>query len=759
MLRCALISCGVLLPACSLHVEPIECKSDAVCGPGARCVEHVCVDAPIPACVTTLSAGANHTCAVLKDGSSWCWGRNDVGQLGDGLVMDHPTPVKTFVQAMSGVVSVGGGRGHTCVVGGAGRVWCWGANGSSQAGTLPGSPVNGIDGGASAVVAGDTHSCALVSGGVMCWGDNTRGQLGIGKERGGSTAIAVSVTDIPGQVTKLATRNNTNCAISSVGGATPRLWCWGEVAWLVSTDPPLAYKPVAVTIPGGESPVDVSVGTGFVCAVTAAGAVFCVGRNDRGQTGQPDNTLPSMVLQPVNLPVPAREIVAGSRFACAIDKQRRAWCWGDDTSGELADGKLASHAIPVLASYPDVAELVAGNDHLCVRAQDGNVQCSGGDAQGQLGDGMRTTQSAPQPVPNLTGAIGVAAGDRHTCAVFGDGTVQCWGANDLGALGDETWTSRGRAAPVLGVRGATQIAVGRNHSCALADGQVWCWGRNQHSQLGYADVFDDLAALPHQVSGLVGVTQIAAGGDQTCALVGSGAASTVKCWGAALDGVAADSAMPTDVNGLAPGATLITVSATHACARAMNATVWCWGRNGNGQLGIDLKNTSSATAIAVAPLAGVDLIAAGRGFTCAHTGAAGQAGVWCWGVGAEGELGDNRIHPLPGIPSPVQVLGVTDAVTLAAGDSHVCASNGTMLFCWGGDVNGQLGDGHYDNAPMPKIIALDGVSRIALGLAHSCAITTGGAVACWGDGRFGQLGDDVLAPPTGRPVVPQLTCR
>jgi alpha-tubulin suppressor-like RCC1 family protein len=136
-----------------------------------------------------LAAWLEHTCAVLKDGSVWCWGRNNVGQLGDGTTTDRPTPVRAGTIANAVEITAGGeatpsSESHTCARGSDGSVYCWGDNSFGELGdsstttrTTP-THVQGLPA-AAAIGAGGRHSCAaLAAGGAMCWGDDAYGELG-----------------------------------------------------------------------------------------------------------------------------------------------------------------------------------------------------------------------------------------------------------------------------------------------------------------------------------------------------------------------------------------------------------------------------------------------------------------------------------------------------------------------------------------------------------------------------------------------------
>jgi alpha-tubulin suppressor-like RCC1 family protein len=188
----------------------------------------------------------------------------------------------------------------------------------------------------------------------------------------------------------------------------------------------------------------------------------------------------------------------------------------------------------------------------------------------------------------------------------------------------------------------------------------------------------------------------------------------------------------------------------HTCAVQEGGTVWCWGYNNLFQLG-DGTSTNRSTPVQVAGLVGAASVSAGSQHTCTVK----QDGtIWCWGYNLKGQLGDGTTSLC--VTLPVKVEGVTDALTVSAAWDHTCATTASgTAWCWGGNYNGQLGDGTSANRLMAVPVAgLSNVVAIAAADDHTCALTDDGEIWCWGWGGVGQLGNGVVTVfPAPVPVV------
>ena len=284
------------------------------------------------------------------------------------------------------------------------------------------------------------------------------------------------------------------------------------------------------------------------------------------------------------------KIAAGYDFTEALKSDGIVWDWGRAGNDYLRNYSLTGHG-EFLSGV--VTAIAAGYNHIVVLKSDGTVWGWGDNAGGQLGDGD-TNSIWGKPVYEvqalgLSGVTAVAAGGSHSVALKSDGTVWAWGYNDSGQLGDGTTTNRSTPVKVSGLSGVIAIAAGcwGQYTVALkSDGTVWAWGDNNSGQLGDGTTHYWGQTTPVQVSGLSGVTAIAAGVWQTMALKSDG---TVWAWGDNSYGQLGDAtttirSTPVKVLGLS-GVTAISTGESHSVALKNDGTVWAWGNNGSGQLG------------------------------------------------------------------------------------------------------------------------------------------------------------------------------
>lgn len=192
--------------------------------------------------------------------------------------------------------------------------------------------------------------------------------------------------------------------------------------------------------------------------------------------------------------------------------------------------------------------------------------------------------------------------------------------------------------------------------------------------------------------------------------------------------------------------TAISGNSYHACALEVGGTVRCWGQNNYGQLGNGSSTpdagTTTATPVEVEGLAGVTSVVAGFYHTCAIEGDGGT--MKCWGKNINGELGNGLTTLNEPNPVPASVHMLAGVRSAAAGLDFTCALTSTgAVFCWGQNNNSQLGVTATPGIAIPNPTSITNATAIAAGQYHACAVV-GGRVECWGLGREGQLGNGYI---------------
>jgi alpha-tubulin suppressor-like RCC1 family protein len=611
---------------------------------------------------------------------------------------------------------------------------------------------------AALISAGGSDTCLVNSGAAWCQGLNANGQLGNNSTV--SSAIPVPVSGLGSNVSAIAVGDAHACAVQN-GGAV----CWGLNTYgqLGDNSTLAVHTPTAVSgLTSGV--VAIAAGTDHTCALTAAGAVWCWGLNNYGQLGDGTTTNSSVPVAVPTLSSGVTAISAGGNASCAIQGGAAA-CWGSD----FLD--LASYPNPAIVSglSSGVSAIAVGNNHVCA-VQSGEAWCWGRNNGGELGNNSLTSSAVPVAVTNLsTGVTAISAGkhaasnQEQSCAIQ-NGGAWCWGGNFFGQLGNTSTTNSPVPVAVSGfASGVTALASGDSHTCALTTsggGGAFCWGWNSDGQVGNAAAAGcatgggpgtayscSLVPVPVASPGIAEtVDAIASGGDAACALT----AGSAWCWGENNSGQLGSGSstlgatnVAFSVASLGSGVSAIAVGNDHACA-IQNGGAWCWGGNNGGQLGNN-SLTGSAVPVAVTNLgSGVTEISAGDHTLSSqeHSCAIQNGGVWCWGANWDGQLGNNSTT---NSPIPVAVSGLASGVmALASGDSHTCAlTTAGAVWCWGNNADGQLGDGTTTNSSIPLAVPGmgSGVTAIAAGAFETCAIQAGSA-KCWGDNAHGQLGNN-----------------
>lgn len=306
----------------------------------------------------------------------------------------------------------------------------------------------------------------------------------------------------------------------------------------------------------------------------------------------------------------------------------------------------------------------------------------------------------------------ISVGYQHACAIATSGEAYCWGSNQQNQLG--TLSDASSATPVrvnTGTRFAS-ISAGWSHTCALTPlGEAYCWGDNTVGQLG-APLTTTRSGIPVSVATDAVFTGISAGFVHTCAVTTDGLAS---CWGSNQQGQFG----PVMANQLKQ----ISSGEFHACGIRNDTTAVCWGWNSAGQLGANLPlGTTTSTPQQTWQGGKFTQVAAGARHTCA-IGA--DKRVYCWGRNGAGEIGQD---PFINIAVPAVVVGTADYTAISAGNTHTCGISNERAFCWGSP----LGNGTTSTSKTPVLVSNTlRFESISSGWDTTCGVADG-EVWCWG---------------------------
>jgi alpha-tubulin suppressor-like RCC1 family protein len=333
-----------------------------------------------------------------------------------------------------------------------------------------GRPANAASVSAAQVSAGDTHACALTTGGgAKCWGNNSLGQLGNGSTTNSSTPV--DVTGLTSGVAAVSASRHA-CALTNSGGVK----CWGANSYgqLGNGTTTASTTPVDVTgLTSGVAAVSVGGGntaTDYTCALTTGGGVQFWGANNYGQLGIGTTANSTTPVDVSGLTSGVATVSAGGDTACAMTAGGGLKCWGYNRNGQLGNGTTGPELcgisycsktpIDVYGFTGGAAAIEVGLLHACLVTVGGGAKCWGANDYGQLGAATagecdhNYCSRVPVDVTGLTsGASAVSAGGFFSCAIASGGVLKCWGANQYGQLGNGTTTNSGTPSGVVGLTG------------------------------------------------------------------------------------------------------------------------------------------------------------------------------------------------------------------------------------------------------------------------------------------------------------------
>lgn len=353
--------------------------------------------------VIVISTGEDHSCTVDENGRAYCWGRGDLGQIGNGSTANQLRPVA--VAAGLTFTRIEAGRFHNCALTADGQAYCWGYNFSGQIG-------NG---------SGPNNICAI------------------------NQPCRLTPTEVLGGIvfTSLSAGTRNTCALTSDN----RAYCWGEAAFGALGNGTQVDARTPQPVSGGHAFVTISTGLDAACAVTTDGQGYCWGAGGSGMLGN-GSTATRLTPFPVAGGLTFTSIKVGSVHTCGLTMTGQAYCWGSGAFGKLGNGLLANQLTPVPVSGGLIfASISPGSGHTCGVTTTGQGYCWGSGGDGQLGIGVSAIRTTPVLVMGGHTWASIETGTSHTCGVTVENRRYCWGRGNSGQLG--TGSPANRGTPVL----------------------------------------------------------------------------------------------------------------------------------------------------------------------------------------------------------------------------------------------------------------------------------------------------------------------
>jgi alpha-tubulin suppressor-like RCC1 family protein len=739
-----------------------------------------------------VKAGYSSSMACRTDRTLWVWGNNSYGQLGIGDIISRVTPnlirEDFFTYPFGNVSEIAIGWQHAIMLKNDRTIWGCGLNFYGQIGTGDTSetyypyPAVGSDSDWSGIAVGSSHSLAIKTNGtIWSWGRNTWGQLGLGY----SLPYTIGVT------APMRIGNDTDWRFISSGidhgigiKIDNTLWDWGinNFGQLGLGDNEVRYTPSKV---GSGSNWNSATGGGsHTIALKTDGSLYAWGYNNYGQLGL-GNVSNRLTPTQVGTDKDWSFISAGNSHTVAIKTDKIIWAWGKNIYGQLGNGAVINSTVPSLVVFgiPStprylVAEKVSNSQINLSWAEVSNneegfeierkISISGtwellakvnqdigyySDTEVVLGNiyyyriraynAIGNSSYSNEVVISMSDHLisSVAAGENHTVVLRINGTIWAWGQNDKGQLGIGDTNNRDTPNQLGSEIDWVYISAGQSHSIARkSNGTIWSWGYNSYGQLGLGDSgVGTNRSTPTQIGSDSDWLIISSKSSHNLALKNNG---TLWSWGPNQSGILGlgDNTRrmtPSQIGTNTVWVPVIAVGGAHSIACQSNGTLWSWGRNERGQLGLgDIDNRNTPTQISI-ETDWAKITAGG-----VHTmGCKNNGTIWVWGGNNFSllGLGDNIDRD-----TPSQLGTDSDWAAIVSGSQYnIALKNDFTLWSWGYNDYGQLGIDSIIIAQITPVKVgsdIDWIKVIIAGYYHTLAMKNNGSFWSWGKNDYGQLG-------------------
>jgi alpha-tubulin suppressor-like RCC1 family protein len=709
---------------------------------------------------TAVSTNAANIFGIRSDGKLYGWGSNQYGRLGTDVNVGGTFPSPTPIASDASWSAVSAGSGHVLALRTDGKLFAWGLNNYGQVGdgtlTNKSSPVQVGNSSWTAISTLTNYNLAIRSDGALfAWGRNNYGQVGDNSATTKSSPVQLGTSSW----TSIGAGFLTSAAVRSDGA----LFMWGNQTYFGDYRLGGVSSPIQI---GTKTWSKVNVGLSNFAAIDSDQKLYTWGQNQVS----------------IGVPQTAASWTAvshGTYRVLAIRSDGLLFAWGAPAA-QMGDGLTGGSGVPFKFSPIQIGTsswtaVSTGKRHTLGITADGKLFAWGTNNNGELGDGTTTFKTTPIQIGNDNWSKVNAAG-YGSIAIRADGKLFTWGEGST--IGDGTYVAK--SSPVqIGTDSWIDISQGRSQATAIrADGALFTWGRSPFNTLElYKSETFSWTAISNSLSRTVAIRSdgglfiwgsidpvfgSSLGVNSTSSPVQIGTSS----WTAVAAGLVHIAAIRTDgslftVGGngygqLGDGTSVartafyqvpgswaaIAAGGAHNLALDSAGRLFAWGSNGNGQLGNN-STLGSSTPTLIGPFTWSKISAAeiptnqGRSLAIRSDGL-----LFAWGSNDIGHLGDGTTVNKS---SPVQI-GTSSWTAVSSGRyiSAAIRADGA-LFTWGGNSNGQLGDGTTVNKSSPVQIGTSSWSAVSAGDQHAIAVTSDGRLFSWGRNPNGNLGDGTVS--------------
>ena len=680
----------------------------------AQCIVSVVQNHENAVAVPNVTQGINFTAVLKADGTVWTCGLNNEGQLGDGTTYSRSQLVQVKIsnnQYLTNITKLYAGGKHVLALSKTGEVYAWGSNSYGQLGDgttvksvyakkvldeSANAPIDNIIG----IASGIYSSYVLkANGSVYGFGWNERGQLGLG--------------------------NNIN-------------------------------KTLPTAVVEGQNIVNIQSGDSELFMQKGDGTLLSVGYNLEGELGQnmTTNTASNNKGRSINLLGyvinsdrnailrNVVKVVGGGHQFIALTEDNQAYTWGYNAYGQLGTGNTSNYSYPVKVNTSEKILDIGASYYRTMIKTDKNAYVTGYNNQGQLGNNTTTNSTSFIPLNEEVDILPKdAAGHNNNSYIDKNGKVWTVGLNNYGQIGDDTLYQRKEFVEI------GEVTLNCNERTFRLKPE-----EQKQINVTLKDTFN--VYIKEEKAGKLTYQSL----NEGVAIVDATGLVTAKGIGTTLVKVKdTDRNIETAIYVKVikeqedmKYEPMVVGGEAHSIALKGDGTVWSWGKNTQGQLGIGSTITTEIPSQVVG-LQNIQMIASGSNHSLALKD---DGTVWAWGYNNVGQLGDNtQIAKY----TPVQVLGedgegyLKDIVYIAAGTNYSAAINKKgEVWTWGLNTNGQLGDGSTVNKYTPVRVKanLTNVIQIACGNNHMVAVKADGTAYSWGYNQYGKLGDNTSTQRT-----------